>query len=71
MDDEPIWDYEHGRWLCANTSIAYTCMKQHEGDTIYTYERDHNGHMINLRLFYSTYVPEKQKWTTIRNGRLH
>ena len=68
-DNEPIYDHEHGRWLCANHAIAELCALKHEGDYIYTYDRDDNGKMINIELAHDPHS-DKRKPPKIRGGRI-
>jgi len=68
-DERPIYDYKHGRWLCSDVGLAYDCARDHAGDSVYLYDRDKDGKMVNIREYWS---PKKDntKPSTVVNGRL-
>jgi len=70
MDETPIWDYEHGRWLCNCVSDAAQCHEENPGDTVYLYDRNSEGMMVNLRLYWASFMPDTTKLKTISGGRI-
>lgn len=67
---DTVWDYEHGRWLCLTRGDAYDIMDKHPGDTIYLYDRDENGKMTNLRLFFASWMTQSLHMPTIAGGKI-
>jgi hypothetical protein len=68
--DEPYYDYPHGRWMCRNIGDAITTMNEHEGDTVYLYDRDRDGFQINIRAYYERGMDKPPVVKHIKHGRL-
>jgi len=68
--DEPLYEHEHGRWMCPTDNDAYNIIEKHPGDPVYRYDRDKNNHIINIRAFWNPNMPDTHKLPTIRNGKI-
>jgi len=67
---DTFYQHEHGRWMCINEGDAYDTMKQHPGETIYLYDRDPDGKTVNIRQYWASTMPDTNKITSIRNGKI-
>jgi hypothetical protein len=69
-NDEPYYDPQYGRWMCRTIGDAITTMQEHEGDTIYLYDRDKQGFQTNIRVYYDSSMVKPPKYKHIKHGRL-
>jgi hypothetical protein len=68
--DEPYYDYPHGRWMCRTLADAIQTMQEHEGDTIFLYDRDRDGFQINIRRYYDSSMDKPPCFKHVKHGRL-
>ena len=70
-DDIPYFDKSHRYWLCADESIASQCVDDHPGDTVMLFDRSEGeGKMCNIRVYWSSSMPDTNKLPSIKRGRL-
>ena len=67
---KPYFEHKTGRWMCDSETDALTIAEKHPGDQVYTYQRDKNGHEINIQPYWTPRMPDKNRGITIKHGRL-
>ena len=70
MNSGIYYDYEHGRWMCPTIADARQVAKHHEGERVYTYSRDKQGHIITVKPYWTPEMKDDNMILGIDNGKI-